>query len=230
MKIATSILAAAFLLLTGCGAETNPVKETVETLEKEIYTSSLPAEECYLCGQGAGEINCWGQDNLGIISLETFEVMPIEINRYDEAGNLTEENTGYMKCREYQRSESGFSAYILENADRGYAQGQIWIERDNGLDALDALDGLDELDGLDVKNAASFLCDDCLQKMCSDIYREGSKIGVIHFGTREIRVLEECLTGFSLGDYYIHCEWREKEEERQEINILAFYCPLRYAD
>lgn len=76
------ILICVLLLLTGCAAE------------QEVHEIELQEREsCLLCSaETAHEIqNYLGQDNIGIIDLNTFDVLPIQINYYDESGELIQD-------------------------------------------------------------------------------------------------------------------------------------------
>lgn len=78
--------------LPGCGKEQdNP--GTTET----IYHSDTSSQDCYLCGDGIANLVpfYWGQNNIALISLNTFDIEPIEINRYDRiTRQLIEEHAG----------------------------------------------------------------------------------------------------------------------------------------
>lgn len=200
--------------LTACGPEPSVSSES----EMKPVVSNVSAEDCFLCGNGANDLPCWGQNNVGIISLNTFEVMPIEINRYDDHGTLIEEKAGYAQTGGYENSGNGFSAYMMVNPDSGYATGQISFGEDETLDA---------------EKTATFLCHDCLNAVLSEIHEKGYGVGVINFATREIHAFERNFTGFGLGNYYIHiCDWDERNETEnaQEIDVLVFYHPPRYVE
>lgn len=211
MKKAITFVVTLALCLIGCGAD-----PSVEAVPEQVI-STVPAKDCFLCGNGAEEPFYWGQNNVGIISLNTFEVMPIAINRYDDDGVLIEKNTGCMTSHGISNNESGFCAHVFEDPDRGYASGSIEFREDEVLDA---------------EKTASYLCQTCLDAVLAEIYKSGFGIGVINFATREIRVFEECFTGFCLGDYYIDFDWKEQgqTEDSREVDILVFYCPLRYEE
>lgn len=194
------------LCLTGCDT-----KSSVETKPEQVI-STVSAEDCFLCGSGAKDLPYWGQNNVGIISLNTFEVMPIEINRYDDNGVLIAENTGHMTSRGFQNN-TGFRAHVYENADRGRAKGSITFNADETLDT---------------EKTATFLCQACLDAVLSNIYTEGSGIGILNFATKQLRAFEEPLTGFDLGDYYIDCDWNtpRQTEASKELTILVSYYPM----
>ena len=157
-----------------------------EFREPAVYT---PVENCFLCGKREKEP--WGQDNVGIVSLNTFDMMAIGINRYD--------------------GEGGFQVSGLEDPDRGYAMLTVTLGEDKRADR---------------KKAAAFLCEACLERIVPE-GREAVGLGVVNFATGEIRCLEKEITGFSLGDIYIHCDWEEKDGY---VGLLLFYSPIRYKD
>ena len=96
------------LSLTGCSAEPSMSSDS----EMEPVLSNVSAEDCFLCGNGAEEPFYWGQNNVGIINLNTFEVMPIEINHYDSHGALIEENTGCLTSHGLYNDNNGLCAHV----------------------------------------------------------------------------------------------------------------------
>ena len=79
------ILLLLMLILAGCkvvqNADSNGAAASVET----SYSFDTSTEDCYLCGGGIENLipSYWGQNNIALISLNTFEIKPLEINRYD---------------------------------------------------------------------------------------------------------------------------------------------------
>ena len=92
------------LCLTGCDTEPSLASEP----EPEPVISTVSAEDCFLCGSGAGDPFYWGQNNVGIISLHTFEVLPVEINRYDAHGALIEKTRDTCKPRASKVPKTAF--------------------------------------------------------------------------------------------------------------------------
>lgn len=75
------------------------------------------------------------------------------------------------------------------------------------------------------------LCDACFKKIYEKAWSNSPySVGVIDFSNMEVRLFEENITGFTFGDYYLDLDYRklDDEDERIDINILAFYCPQRY--
>lgn len=181
-------------LLAGCGRGT------------EEPINCVPKEDCFLCQRAARKEN-----NLAIISLNTFEMFDVEINRYDSKGNLIEEEAGTLSLRSLQPSEGGFRVSVMEDQDRGYAYLTVTLGSDEKADR---------------KTAAGFLCKDCLEEILPKEGRKKTGLGAIDLATGEIEVFDRPVVGFTLGDFYVHCDWDEKKEET--LKLLIFYCPPRY--
>ena len=138
------------LILAGCGIEQNSDSSDTAVSAKRAYTSDTSTEDCYLCGGGIENLlpSCWGQNNIALISLNTFEIKPLEINRYDRIdGRLIEEYAGAVSFGGGRSKDGGFAASLLQNYDRGYATGSVDFYSDEVLD---------------ISKAADFLCEDCL--------------------------------------------------------------------
>lgn len=209
--ITITVFLIVLLCLVGCRAGEN---EDIEPMDEIIYTSSVSAEDCFLCGNGAGSIS-WGQNNIGIISLNSFEVMPIEINRYDNEGILIEENTGCMSIQYFKSESKGFEANMVLDADRGHADITVFLYDDKTID---------------IEKVSSFLCQGCLNELIDDIYKSEFGVCILDFDTKEITVFRENVIGFGAGDFYIHCDAKEPSEkdDAYKLRFIIFYCPLRY--
>lgn len=217
MKRFLFILLVLLLLgLLGCGKE-----QTVNTGDgsgtpETIYHSDTSSQDCYLCGGGIENLipSYWGQNNIALISLNTFDIKPIEINRYDRlTRHLIEEYAGTVSLGGGGSIDGGFSADLLLDYDRGYASGSINFYDDAVLDA---------------SKAAAFLCADCLNELLPQKIDRCFGVGAIDLSTKEIRIFEESLGGFGLGDFYIDCDLKDLEDGSRQMSILIFYCPIRY--
>lgn len=213
----TLIVLMVFLIfgLAGCGiGQDNNVAGDVISA-KTVYHSDISAEDCYLCGGGIENLvpSYWGQNNVALISLNTFKIKPIEINRYQH-GQLIEGYAGTVSFCGGGSEDGGFSATLLLNYDRGYATGSVDFSDDETLKP-------DE--------AASFLCADCLNEILTQNYSRCFGVGVINLDTKEIRLFEESSSGFDFGDFHISLNLKErKNSDSQQVDLLIFYCPLRY--
>jgi len=155
----------------------------------------------------------YGQNNVALISLNTCEIKPIEINRYDRAGQLIEEYAGFASFVGGGSIDGGFSAILLADYDRGYASGCVEFFNDETLDA---------------DKAASFLCTDCLNEILPEDISRCFGVGVIKLDTQEICLLEKNGGGFGLGDLHIDYNMMEAKGNASQMDLLIFYCPIRY--
>ena len=82
-------LATVFVIVIAAKIQTD-CAQTAMTYEHIDYVSNITPEECAVCAdsdavQGSRH---WGEDNVGIVNLNTFEVLYLNINPYDESGNM----------------------------------------------------------------------------------------------------------------------------------------------
>lgn len=203
------------LLLTGCAAESKtayaPAPSSASAAEdKPRAVSGVPSEDCFLCsGLKGSPFSCaWGQDNLAFLSLNTAEVLPLEINRYD-GGERIEESAGYLHSTGQVSEAGGFDASFFTVPDRGHANGRITLHGDAALD---------------LDRAAAHFCAGCVNRMLDACLGEPRAVGVLHLQTGEVRLLDDRTTGFQLGDFYV-----ANDEADGALDVLAFYCPERYS-
>lgn len=210
------------LCAVGChdsGGDQDMQMEAISETEEGLYISNTAPEKCYLCGTPEQSLLPFyeGQTNLGIISLNTFEFVPIEINRYDDYGNLVEEPAGFSSTSMQNTGENGFTAYVTPNHDRGYANATIYFENDKELN---------------IDKAADFLCTECLNQTLEECWNDDPfGMGVINFETEEIRLLERNITAFTFDDFYVSCDLRTSDDsggDSHQMDLLIFYCPERY--
>ena len=175
--------------LPGCGREQTVNTGDSSSTQETVYHSDTPSADCYLCGEGIENLipSYWGQNNIALISLNTFDIKPIEINRYDGiTGQLIEEYAGTVSFGGGGSIDGGFSASLLRDYDRGYADGIIDFYGDEVLSA---------------DKAAVFLCADCLNELLPQDIDRCFGVGAIHLSTKEIRIFEKQLGGFGVGDF-----------------------------
>lgn len=173
------------------------------------FTSAVSKEDCQLCGNITYAEKT--DDNLGIILVNSGELVHVAINRYDASGQLIEESAGYLSSDTIELT-GDFKMSLMVNADRGYARAKIAPEKE-----------------VDVSKATEYYCTECLSSLFEDVDIAGSYgIGLVHFATGEVRLLDTHIRGFMLGDYYVSCNVYEKEGKDTEVEILIFYCPERF--
>ena len=212
-RAAVLVTALALVFCASCGKPQTEQRRDYKAEAEAASVHCVSKADCYLCGDGNTRYKeYYGQNNVGIISLNTFELMPIEINRYDQSGQLIEENTGVMQSRMFSNGDDGFSAQLMLDADRGIANADISLRGDRDLD---------------LQNTARHLCADCLKELTGDLHSSACGIGIINFSQRIIRAFEGNVVGLGVGDYYIHCDFNR---DKEKISVLIALVPLRYAD
>lgn len=193
MKKRALLLLLALCLLSGCGEA-----------RREEPVVCVPAEECFLC------TGTWRRNNVGIISLNTFEVAEVEINRYDAKGTLDETAAGIFSMQGQQLGEDGLFVFMALFPDRGYA-------------SLTLEPGSDQW--ADRRKAAGSLCGDCLEKILPEEGPKKMGFGAIDLSTGEVSVFERQTVGFVMRDFYAHCDW---EDDGPNLELMIFYAPFRY--
>lgn len=209
MRKLVGLILVFLLLLTACSNGEQPSISKKE-YEHIPYVSDLSQEECFVCGENPNHpiSSYWGEDNVGILNLNTFEVLYIEINRYDDNGQLIEETAGYMQMHSMSNGES--YVHSSDNPDRGLSHIQIQGDRKP----------------VDAKAIQSFLCQTCLDKI-NDMYfgdYPPEEYAVVNFSDKSIRPLIKNTTWFTFGNFDVDCDF----EDNGNIDLLIHYCPPRY--
>lgn len=88
-KIFLPALLGFLLTLSACSGQNENSFEN-RSYEHINFTSLIEKEDCYLCGDRPNqEISSYlGQDNVGLVNMNTFDVLLVEINRYDPNSGL----------------------------------------------------------------------------------------------------------------------------------------------
>lgn len=87
--------ALAMLIMIIVAANVSTAKGRVpEDYEHINYISAITREDCYVCSDAKdfSGFLYWGEDNVGIVNLNSFELLRLEINRYDNQGIINEGN------------------------------------------------------------------------------------------------------------------------------------------
>lgn len=196
-----------FILLTGCSNQEVTEEKNYEHIS---YVSSINNEECLLCGDAEDHRMSWylGQDNLGLVNVNTFDIRLIEINRYDDQGILLEEATGCMTMGGMELGES--SAHATTDVDRGYSHVDVHPSKNE----------------IDADSIGDYLCQDCLDAFSDEFFEHDSppEVAIINFSTREIRPLVETCTWFTFDNYCVDCRF----EDDGDISLRIYYRPVRY--
>lgn len=170
------------------------------------FTSSISTEDCFICGNSIRSILplYWGQDNVGIINLNTLEILPLEINRYDDTNQLITEKAGYMQHNTIGDKEA--YAYAAVFPDEGYADIRI-----SGAE-----------NGVNRKHVEDSFCQTCLNEI-NDLNNENkpfSEFVVINFSEKTIHPLLETHSWFSSGNYGVSCNFEDDGKIDLLIHLL----------
>lgn len=176
------------------------------------YVSAITPEECYVCGNivDFSGFTYWGEDNVGIVNLNTFELLYLPINRYDDHGNLVEEVAGYMTSNGLVDNETETYVHAYSHPDNAYANVQI-----SGVRYA-----------IDRNSVQNHLCQTCLDSINDLWYTDcpPAEFAIISFADRTVQPLLNAHPWFSAGNYGIDCEFKDNGA----IDLLIHYCPTRY--
>lgn len=174
------------------------------------YVSQIVKENCFLCGsiENKNLSRHWGEDNVGVVHLNTFDVLPLRINRYNDSGDIISDKFGILETAGLYRDDTYVNS--ITDPDRGYTSIQITKVKYM----------------VDRKAVQTNLCEECIESMngvywCSE---NPPEYAIINFKERTIRPLEKSLTWFFSGNYGINCEYKENGN----IDLLIVYLPLRW--
>ena len=193
------------LLLTACAAPATSEPEPTEYIHIP-YVSAITADDCFICGNAHSNLH-WGEDNVGILNLNSFELLYIEINRYENGEQITTP-AGVLQTSGITCGKS--STHATTDPDRGYSHVQIQ----------------GELQPIDANAIQSHLCQSCLDEINGMHFGNyaPSEYAIVNFSDKTIRPLIQHTTFFGSGNYGVDCEFKDDGG----IDLLIFYCPPRY--
>ena len=178
--------------------------------EEGRYASRISKEDCFLCSDhgGTAYAEYWGQDNVGVVHLNTFEILPIRINQYDDAGEIVRKESGTMESLGLYHNDTYVNS--MTNPDRGYSNVKI-----SGVKYK-----------TDRKSIQMHLCDTCIEALNQLNWNNDTppEFAILNFKERAIRPLEQTLTWFFSGNFGINCEYKDNGD----IDILIAYLPPRW--
>ena len=177
------------------------------------YESPTSKEDCYICNESADLLLSfhWGENNVAIVDLNTFDFYIPQINRYSDDRQLIEKKAGFMNIGG-KSFQTGERLHFYTESDRGSADGTIDLSENSRL-AFDSV--------------SSLLCADCLTGLMNRYTYEGAhwNIALLNLQDKTLRPLEESLGGFGLGDFSVRSRY---DGEKNKIDLLVWYSPLRY--
>ena len=193
---------AMLILLAVTGRSCDNGVQASERYEHIDYVAAITEEDCYLCGD---RTDCeaalyWGEDNVGIVDLNTFELLRLEIVRGNDDGAA-----GYMSTCGMSDKEAGSYVHAFCWPDNAYGKVQL-----SGVRYC-----------IDRSSVQGRLCQACLDPMNSLRYGDHppAEYAVISFRDRTVRPLLDVYPWFSVGNYGIDCEFSEDGE----IELLIHY-------
>lgn len=179
-----------------------------EEYEHIDYVSTITSEDCFVCGEQ--ESTHWGEDNVGLINLNNFDLLYLEINRYGDGKELIQEPVGVMLTGGLMNREADTYVHAYTFPDNAYASVQI-----TGVQYA-----------IDRDSVQSSLCQSCLDSINSLWFTDQppAEYAIISFENRTIQPLLNSHPWFSAGNFGIDCEFKDNGA----INLLIHYCPNRY--
>lgn len=184
-----------------------------EMYEHIDYVSAIVPEECYVCGDRCaftGSIYL-GEDNVGIVNLNTFQLLHLEINRYDDYGNLITEPAGFLSDIGMSDKTHGGMVYASCFPDSAYATVRLY-----GVQY--------EIDRDVIQN---HLCQTCLDSINSLWFTDQppAEYAVISFEDLTIQPLLNAHPWFPAGNFGIDCEFKDDGK----IDLLVHYIAPRHS-
>ncbi len=192
----------ALLVASGCG-KSNSILNNRYVVKGCEYTLS-ENENCMLCNLSNNTLLpiYAGQKNLGIIFMDTFDIVPIIINRYNDHGRLIKKPQNNASMTRISFEKGDIVTSILSNSDRGYAEVEVtFIKNKLG----------------NPQNEEAMLCDKCFDNIMSQVDKETYGIGIINFETLDIKLLENSISSFWFDDYYIDVDCQQNLAEPEKV-------------
>lgn len=169
------------------------------------YVSNITPEECYICAD-ISEFQAfrhWGEDNVGIVNLNTFELLHLNINPYDEYGNMIEQPVGVMFSSHMSK------AHAFTHPDSAFADVHLSdVKYEISRNAVQA-----------------HLCQTCLDGINTLCFttQPPAEFAIVSYEERTIQPLLDHRPWFSAGNYGVACEFRDEGA----IDLLIHYIAYR---
>lgn len=165
--------------------------------------------ECYLCGNHNRSLMSMfrGRDDLGVICVNDWYVMDMQIRNLDGMGG-------------------GGSGWTVGEEDSCSFQTDRYPER--GISEITVEYGANSI--FDVKKVQGHLCQTCLDKLLEVMDScgyEGEEMGakdicMVDFQTLELYSLQEHYISHYIRDYYVQIDGRDGEE----LEVIGIYAPV----
>lgn len=208
-KLLPPLALALALFLSACSGQ-KAASASSRSYEHIDFVSAIEKENCQLCGEEGSLAAYWGQDNLGLVSVNTFEVLPVSINTYDWDGTQIKEAQGVFLSGGGHLGES--IVHTFTDPDRG----------DSHVDIQDVGGSVDP------EAIGNYLCKDCLDAFAGRYFEDDGppEVAVVNFKTRELRPLVRSCPWFTFDNFAVSCDFQEDGS----ISLLFYYCPPRFQE
>lgn len=181
------------------------------------YASTVQKNDCYLCGNNPDSqiTPHLGEENLGLINLNTFECMVFEVNRYTASGERIELVEKYSVFRSRQIEEGDGTRVSYE------------VDKNRGV--LCAHLSFRENSDLILENIQKYLCADCLDAVMEEYWPSERHwdTALIDFKSGEIEPFSPYDIAKNISDYRAAMEY---DPEYDSLRLIAFYAPTRYSE
>lgn len=180
------------------------------------FSSNLDDKSgCCICGNHERSLMPYYRkfDTIGILSLNDCYVVDLGLKSYDEVGNEVSDS-GSTSIRSTTQNDISYS--IHSTPSRGMASADITLPENYKLDT---------------KSLENNLCSDCLPKVTEVLehsYKKGEEkketipLCIIDFETLDVYSLQDYYSGYFVRDYWVELDFTENE-----IDLSAYYLPVR---
>ena len=200
--ILSALLGAALMFLSLVLLANACSKDPVEEYEHIDFISTITSEACFVCNDQGPH---WGEDNVGIVDLNTFELLHLPINRYGDHGELIEKPAGVMQRSSWVDQETERYVHAAVFPDNAFASVEM-----SGVQYATDRDSIQ-----------SHLCQNCLDSINSMWFttQPPAEYAIVSFEERTIQPLLNSHPWFASGKYGIDCEFKQDGE----IDLLIHY-------
>ena len=200
--ILSALLGAVLMFLT-LVVIANIGKETdTEEYEHIDYISAIIPEDCFVCSQ---TLPHWGEDNVGIVNLNTFELLYLPVNRYGDHGERITEPAGVMEA-----------CSLIDTEAERYVHARVFPDNAFASVELSGVQCAIDRDAVETR-----LCQNCLDSINSLWFTTQPPVefAVISFGDGTIQPLLNATPWFSAGNYGVNCDFKG----HGRIDLLIHY-------
>lgn len=209
------------VMFTGCrfspGKSQEMVSNSVMETEKELPTSTITSEECYLCG--SNQHGLWKyyekQSSIIVLCLNTWSIGETRLFEYNDEGNIVD--------------SSEHMTMTMDSHGEGECR---WsFNSDPNRHTCDIELSYDEKSVLDPETLASQLCQACLDKVYDAIYDWDFEKDEKHYcdvlvdmATSEIYPISTNIVCYYIGDFWVHID---HDEDQMKDNVYIIYNPSK---